>query len=477
MKKEAGNGVSTGGAARPKPKIMRKKPPRKKGDAKRDAITTDATPPFKDENDTASLSSDSYSSGDEESPTKSTPVEEEESTHSNNVDETDAMEIDITPTSQESYVYDEVLSDVILEVAFEMHKKLKTGVLCVNCNHTYIDMVNRAGYDIYGQAQSQLIAADNCECCNCSRTVTASRFAPHLEKCMGLGRTSRLATRRTRHPEKPVKVPSDESDGEFSASSQTSNSSHTHTTTHPHTQANGPSHTHPPAALPLLPPPVAVGVGGGGGGGGLSDGDADGDWKDPSYNYKPKKKTAKALKPKKKSKKFSGEEIDLTDPKIRVLLLTTCGVISPITGKMCTKTLKCPQHNDQLRNALRIQCNNLVPTDIIPLLGNGLATVPPPSLNGGGASAVSMAGSPDYSPDKFLAGGDDDVKIPRKRFGASSPLSDLASPSDLSPNNDGSPMVYVDIEGDESEHGFSEVSSVSSDGVGNKKIKLEADED
>jgi hypothetical protein len=48
--------------------------------------------------------------------------------------------------------------------------------------------------------------------------------------------------------------------------------------------------------------------------------------------------------------------------------------------------------------------------------------------------------------------------------------------SDLS--NDGSPMVYVDIEGDESEHGFSEVSSIlSPDGVANKKIKVETDEE
>lgn len=36
-----------------------------------------------------------------------------------------------------------------------------------------------------------------CVCPNCQRNMAASRFAPHLEKCMGMGRnSSRLASRR-----------------------------------------------------------------------------------------------------------------------------------------------------------------------------------------------------------------------------------------------------------------------------------------
>ena len=34
-------------------------------------------------------------------------------------------------------------------------------------------------------------------CPECQRTITASRFAPHLEKCMGMGRISRrIASKR-----------------------------------------------------------------------------------------------------------------------------------------------------------------------------------------------------------------------------------------------------------------------------------------
>ena len=36
-----------------------------------------------------------------------------------------------------------------------------------------------------------------CACPNCGRNIAAIRFAPHLEKCMGMGRSSsRIATRR-----------------------------------------------------------------------------------------------------------------------------------------------------------------------------------------------------------------------------------------------------------------------------------------
>lgn len=37
----------------------------------------------------------------------------------------------------------------------------------------------------------------DCHCPNCQTKVAASRFAPHLEKCMGMGRnSSRIASRR-----------------------------------------------------------------------------------------------------------------------------------------------------------------------------------------------------------------------------------------------------------------------------------------
>ena len=51
---------------------------------------------------------------------------------------------------------------------------------------------NKPGYDIYGlkvdnhDANGELV-----ECSICKKNVAAARFAVHLEKCMGIGRTAR----------------------------------------------------------------------------------------------------------------------------------------------------------------------------------------------------------------------------------------------------------------------------------------------
>ena len=57
--------------------------------------------------------------------------------------------------------------------------------------------------DVFGQPISTssgppaLKKQPECICPNCQRNLAASRFAPHLEKCMGMGRnSSRLASRR-----------------------------------------------------------------------------------------------------------------------------------------------------------------------------------------------------------------------------------------------------------------------------------------
>uniref|UniRef100_A0A914ZM21 SAGA-associated factor 11 n=1 Tax=Parascaris univalens TaxID=6257 RepID=A0A914ZM21_PARUN len=54
-------------------------------------------------------------------------------------------------------------------------------------------------FDIFGNANIPQKPQKNMEvyCDECKRTIAASRFAPHLEKCMGMGRnSSRVARRR-----------------------------------------------------------------------------------------------------------------------------------------------------------------------------------------------------------------------------------------------------------------------------------------
>lgn len=59
------------------------------------------------------------------------------------------------------------------------------------------DLVNVKGLDIFGNAPNAMKKPVDCVCPNCSRMLGAQKFAPHLEKCMGMGRnSSRLATKK-----------------------------------------------------------------------------------------------------------------------------------------------------------------------------------------------------------------------------------------------------------------------------------------
>ena len=57
-------------------------------------------------------------------------------------------------------------------------------------------IVDNSSLDIFGHSLS-LIRKYECTCPSCQRNLAASRLAPHLEKCMGMGRnSSRLASKR-----------------------------------------------------------------------------------------------------------------------------------------------------------------------------------------------------------------------------------------------------------------------------------------
>lgn len=60
-----------------------------------------------------------------------------------------------------------------------------------------VEIVDQPGVDIFGQVYNQWKNKE-CVCPNCNRSIAASRFAPHLEKCLGMGRnSSRIANRRS----------------------------------------------------------------------------------------------------------------------------------------------------------------------------------------------------------------------------------------------------------------------------------------
>lgn len=101
-----------------------------------------------------------------------------------------------------NYLLNSLIDESILGIVFEVHHANKNGSVAAwkalegqpedPKSFTIVDMPDM---DVFGSTNSK--KAIDCSCPNCNRIVAASRFAPHLEKCMGMGRnSSRIASRR-----------------------------------------------------------------------------------------------------------------------------------------------------------------------------------------------------------------------------------------------------------------------------------------
>ncbi|XP_030376303.1 SAGA-associated factor 11 homolog [Scaptodrosophila lebanonensis] len=100
-----------------------------------------------------------------------------------------------------NYLYQTLLDDAVAGIFIETHHLRKTGNLSAldgvvedNAESTY-RICEMPNLDIFGISTAK--KPMDCTCPNCDRLVAAARFAPHLEKCMGMGRiSSRIASRR-----------------------------------------------------------------------------------------------------------------------------------------------------------------------------------------------------------------------------------------------------------------------------------------
>jgi len=100
-----------------------------------------------------------------------------------------------------SYLYQTLLDDAVAGIFIETHHLRKTNNLTAldgvgeeNAETAY-RICEMPNLDIFGISTAK--KPMDCTCPNCDRLVAAARFAPHLEKCMGMGRiSSRIASRR-----------------------------------------------------------------------------------------------------------------------------------------------------------------------------------------------------------------------------------------------------------------------------------------
>ncbi|MFT7799074.1 ataxin-7-like protein 3 isoform X2 [Arapaima gigas] len=226
-------------------------------------------------------------------------------------------------------IYSDLVEDACLGLCFEVHRAVKQGYFFLDETDQDsvkdFEIVDQPGVDIFGQVYNQWKNKE-CVCPNCSRHIAASRFAPHLEKCLGMGRnSSRIANRRIASSNNMSKSESDQEDNDDINDNDWSYGSEKKgeacelcptlfiiiemTCCNPNSPRRSKSLKHKNGELSFL---------------------------FCFYNYN------------------SGISYETLGPEeLRSLLTTQCGVISEHTKKMCTRSLRCPQHTDEQRRTVR----------------------------------------------------------------------------------------------------------------------------
>lgn len=95
-------------------------------------------------------------------------------------------------TSCEHKLLDSLIDHVIFCECLQVHRAAKMGIIFTEPGDEMYKIRDGVGVDVFGQPLSKK-KQYNCVCPNCNRNLAASRLAPHLEKCMGMGRLSARA--------------------------------------------------------------------------------------------------------------------------------------------------------------------------------------------------------------------------------------------------------------------------------------------
>ncbi|XP_014229740.1 ataxin-7-like protein 3 [Trichogramma pretiosum] len=228
--------------------------------------------------------------------------------------------------------FEDLMAEVTMGFVFDMHRQHKSGQ--TECEEGIADegpytVVDVPGLDVFGQPLTR--KSPDCSCPNCDRTVSASRFATHLEKCMGMGRnSSRIASRRIANSSKDLSTyqglaSDDEDDADWNANTEKRNKRRK--------ERNGVKKVKKTSRVstPTLKNGGGSGVGGGGAGGSST--------------------VTKSGSSSRENSPTTFEAMSIEDK--RNLLSQICGVVSEHTKKLCTRTMRCPQHSEDQRREMR----------------------------------------------------------------------------------------------------------------------------
>ncbi|KAG2201932.1 hypothetical protein INT46_000522 [Mucor plumbeus] len=93
---------------------------------------------------------------------------------------------------------EDLVDECIYDVLFDVHRDIKQeNSTCQICQTKCKHYVKKPGFDIWGKSYT-VNNLPSYECVNCQKTIASTRYAPHLEKCLGLSgrQSSRVASRR-----------------------------------------------------------------------------------------------------------------------------------------------------------------------------------------------------------------------------------------------------------------------------------------
>lgn len=106
----------------------------------------------------------------------------------------DPEKLDIAANHLFQDMFDNVLLGLALEAYFDTETRFFEAVEGETDETNYI-LPSAAGQDVFPEVPiDKMHYSYNCPCCD--GKINSARFAPHLEKCMGLGRTSARASSR-----------------------------------------------------------------------------------------------------------------------------------------------------------------------------------------------------------------------------------------------------------------------------------------
>uniref|UniRef100_A0A6G1SNQ3 SAGA-associated factor 11 homolog n=1 Tax=Aceria tosichella TaxID=561515 RepID=A0A6G1SNQ3_9ACAR len=104
----------------------------------------------------------------------------------------------MSSTSEELSFLESLIDDVIFCECLQVHRAAKMGYIFTEPNDETYKIRDGNGLDVFGQPLTRPKKQLNCTCPQCGRNIAASRLAPHLEKCMGMGRLSARAASNKR---------------------------------------------------------------------------------------------------------------------------------------------------------------------------------------------------------------------------------------------------------------------------------------